>query len=62
MLFAMQKTDFHVLEMESNGAKKNQNIERIVFKAVQIKFLAMHTNKNKYVLIYLQLEIYKISS
>ncbi len=32
--------------MESQGAKKNQNIEKIAFKVVQIKFLAMHiTNK-----------------
>ncbi len=32
--------------LESEGAKKNQNIEKIAFKVVQIKFLAMHiTNK-----------------
>ncbi len=26
--------------LESEGAKKNQNIEKIIFKVVQIKFLA----------------------
>ncbi len=32
--------------LESEGAKKNLNIEKIIFKVVQIKFLAMHiTNK-----------------
>ncbi len=31
---------------ESEGAKKNLNIEKITFKFVQIKFLAIHiTNK-----------------
>ncbi len=34
------------VNLESEGAKKNQNIEKIIFKVVQIKFLAMHiTNK-----------------
>ncbi len=28
--------------LESEGAKKNRNIEKIAFKAVQMKFLAMH--------------------
>ncbi len=28
--------------LESEGAKKNQNIEKIPFKVVQIKFLATH--------------------
>ncbi len=28
--------------LESEGAKKNQNIEKITFKVVQMKFLAMH--------------------
>ncbi len=33
-------------DTESEGAKKNRNIEKIAFKVVQIKFLAMHiTNK-----------------
>ncbi len=32
--------------MESGEAKKKGNIEKIIFKVVQIKFLAMHiTNK-----------------
>ncbi len=39
--------------LESEG-EKNLNIEKIIFKVVQIKFLAMHiTNKNE-VLIYLR--------
>ncbi len=29
------------------GCKKNQNIEKIIFKVVQIKFLAMHINNQK---------------
>ncbi len=34
--------------LESEVAKKNQNIEKIAFKVVQIKFLAMHiTNQKK---------------
>ncbi len=34
------------VNLESEGAKK-LNIEKIIFKVVQIKFLAMHiTNKN----------------
>ncbi len=37
--------------------KKNQNIENIIFKVVQIKFLAMHINTQKYILIYLWKEI-----
>ncbi len=28
--------------LESEGVKKNQNIETIAFKAVQMNFLAMH--------------------
>ncbi len=28
--------------LESEGAKKNRIIERIAFKVVQMKFLAMH--------------------
>ncbi len=28
--------------LESEGAKKNLNIEKIAFKVIQIKFLAMH--------------------
>ncbi len=33
--------------LESVGAKKNQNIEKIAFKIVQIKFLSMHINNQK---------------
>ncbi len=28
--------------------QKNQNIEKIIFKVVQMKFLAMHINNQKY--------------
>ncbi len=35
--------------------QKNLNIEKIIFKVVQMKFLAMHINN--YVFIYLRLEI-----
>ncbi len=38
--------------LESEGAK-NTKIEKIAFKAVQMKFLAMHITKNC-VFIYLQ--------
>ncbi len=34
------------VNLESEGAK-NQNIERKVFKVVQMKFLAMHINNQK---------------
>ncbi len=44
--------------LESEGAKKNLNTEKIAFKVVQIKFLAMHTTNQKLSLyiygIYLQ--------
>ncbi len=30
--------------LESEGAKKNHNLEKIIFKVVQMKFLAMHIN------------------
>ncbi len=33
--------------LESEGAKKNRNIEKITFKVVQIKFLAMHITYQK---------------
>ncbi len=33
--------------------KKNQNIEKIAFKVVQIKFLAMHITNENLFLIYL---------
>ncbi len=34
-------------KLESVGAKKNQNIEKIAFKVVQMKFLAMHITNQK---------------
>ncbi len=33
--------------LESEGAKKNLNIEKIIFKFVQMKFLAMHITNQK---------------
>ncbi len=33
--------------LESESAKKNLNIEKIIFKVVQIKFLAMHITNQK---------------
>ncbi len=34
--------------MESEGAKKNHNIEEIAFKVVQMKYLAMHITNQKW--------------
>ncbi len=33
--------------LESEGAKKNVNIEKIIFKVVQMKYLAMHISNQK---------------
>ncbi len=33
--------------LESEDAKKNLNIEKIIFKVVQMKFLAMHITNQK---------------
>ncbi len=33
--------------LESEGAKKNLNIEKMAFKVVQMKFLAMHITNQK---------------
>ncbi len=33
--------------LESEGAEKNRNIEKIIFKVVKITFLAMHINNQK---------------
>ncbi len=33
--------------LESEGAKKNRNIEKIIFKFVLVKFLAMHITNQK---------------
>ncbi len=35
------------VNLESEDAKKNLNIEKIIFKVVQIKFLAMHITNQK---------------
>ncbi len=37
--------------LESEGAKKNQNIEKIIFKVVQIMFLAMHNEKLSFTVV-----------
>ncbi len=34
--------------LESEGAKKNLNIEKIAFKVVQMKFLAMQITNQKF--------------
>ncbi len=39
--------------LESEGAKKNLNIEKMALKVVQMKFLAMHITNQK-VIIYLR--------
>ncbi len=40
--------DWTILEnLESEGAKKYLNIEKIIFKVIQIKFLAMHITNQK---------------
>ncbi len=40
--------EIHLFEnLESEGAKINLNIEKITFKFVQIKFLAMHITDKK---------------
>ncbi len=36
------------------GCKKNLNTEKIIFKVVQMKFLAMHITNQKLLFIYLQ--------
>ncbi len=36
------------VNLESDGAKKKLNIEKIIFKVVQIKFLAMHITNKKF--------------
>ncbi len=35
------------VNLESESAKKNLNIEKIIFKVVQMKFLAMHITDQK---------------
>ncbi len=48
--------------LESKGAKKNLNIEKISFKVVQMKSLATHLTNQKLSFDILWREIYKISS
>ncbi len=50
--------------LESEGAKKNQNIEKITFKVVQMKSLAMHITNQKLVNlknIFMERDLYLIS-
>ncbi len=44
--------------LDSEGAQKNLNIEKIIFKVVQMKFLAMHITRFDI----FKVGIYKISS
>ncbi len=44
----------HYLKIWNLRMQKNLNIEKIIFKVVQIRFLAMHITNQKYVLIYLR--------
>ncbi len=36
------------VNLESEDAKKNLNIEKIIFKVIQMKFLAMHITNQKW--------------
>ncbi len=50
--------------LESEGAKKNLNIEKITFKVVQMKSLAMHITNQKLVNlknIFMERDLYLIS-
>ncbi len=49
-LLGQYLADIQLFEnLESEGAKKKKNIQKIAFKLVQIKFLAMHiTNQNMF--------------
>ncbi len=46
-------TEILFVNLESEGAK-NLNIEKIIFKVVQMKFLAMHITNKNLVFIYLR--------
>ncbi len=54
--------DTTIWKSGNRECQKNLNIDKIAFKVVQINFLAMHITNKNIVLIYLLLEIYKISS
>ncbi len=45
---------YNYLEIWNLRVHKNLNIEKITFKVVQIKFLAMHITNQNYVFIYLR--------
>ncbi len=49
------------VNLESEGAKKNLNIEKIIFKVVQIKFLAMHINNHNVQNISMEHDLYLIT-
>ncbi len=47
-LIGQYLAEIQLLEyLESEGAKKKKNTEKITFKFVQIKFLAMHITNQK---------------
>ncbi len=37
--------------LESEGAKKNLNIEKITFKVIRIKFITMHITNKKFAIV-----------
>ncbi len=43
------------------GCKKNLNIDKITFKVVQIKFLAMHITNQYFQNIFMEHDLYLIS-
>ncbi len=51
---------YNFLKIWNLRVHKKQNVEKIAFKVVKIKFLAMHITNQKYFFLYLQKEIYKI--
>ncbi len=47
--FGQYLSEIQLLEnLESEDAKKNLNIKKIIFKVVQMKFLEMHITNQKY--------------
>ncbi len=47
-------TEIQLFENLESESAKNLNIEKITFKVVKMKFLAMHITNQKLVLIYLR--------
>ncbi len=43
---------YNYLKIWNLRVQKNQNIEKITFKAVQMKFLAMHIIKNVFIYLW----------